>query len=179
MPELIARTPLQGVDPLELAGCRLSEWLPGPITSVAPLRGLDGALKKLGLRFPQPGEVVEGRDCRLVWTGRAQAFLIGAAAEGLASHAALTDQSDGWAGLALEGLGAEAVLARIVPVDLRLSAFPAGRAARVPFNHMSSVLIRAAEARFELLVFRSMARTAWHEVETAMAMLAARARVAP
>jgi len=39
---------------------------------------------------------------------------------------------------------------------------------------MNAVILRTGDYAFELMVFRSMARTAWHEVETAMQMLAAR-----
>jgi sarcosine oxidase subunit gamma len=181
--ELIARSPLWDQAPLTLAGCTLSEALPGPITSVAPFRGqraaVDGALGALGLGFPAPGEVLAAGQARMVWTGRDQAFLVGVEPlAALAPHAALTDQSDGWAVLALAGPGAEAVLARIVPIDVRAAAFPPGRSARVPFNHMQSVLIRREADAFEVMVFRSMAQTAWHEVETAMRGLAARLAIA-
>jgi sarcosine oxidase subunit gamma len=40
---------------------------------------------------------------------------------------------------------------------------------------MSSILMRPGPQSFEMLVFRSMARTAWHEAEVAMRALAARA----
>jgi sarcosine oxidase subunit gamma len=40
---------------------------------------------------------------------------------------------------------------------------------------MSSILMRPGPQSFEMLVFRSMARTAWHEAEVAMRTLAARA----
>ena len=179
MPELIATSPLDGRGPLVRAGTTLSEAPFRPVTSVAPLAGQDKALaralKALGLTFPAPNSFVAAGEARLVWTGRDQAFLIGVAAEGLAPHAALTDQSDGWATLVLAGPAAEAALARIVPIDLRAGAFPVGAAARVPFNHMACVLMRIGADCFEVMVFRSMARTAWHEAEAALTALAARA----
>lgn len=179
MPDLIARSPLAGRGLLTSGGLTLSEIALGPITSIAPLRGqekaLAKALKTLGLGFPAPNRFSQSAAARLVWTGRDQAFLIGAPPDGLAPFAALTDQSDGWAALRLDGAGAEAVLARIVPLDLRLAQFAPGHALRAPFNHMSSVVMRRSAYTFELLVFRSMARTAWHEVEAAMTAIAARA----
>jgi sarcosine oxidase subunit gamma len=179
VPDLIATSPLDGRAPLLRAGTALSEVPFRRITSVAPFAGQDKALAKalktMDLSFPAPGRFVEAGVARMVWTGRDQAFLIGADPERLAPCAALTDQSDGWATLSLSGPVAEAVLARIVPVDVRLSVFPPGHAARVPFNHMSSVLMRTGAETFEVMVFRSMARTAWHEAETALTALAARA----
>ena len=64
---------------------------------------------------------------------------------------------------------------RLYALDLRLQVFAVGMAARAPMNHMQSVLMRTAPYAFDLLVFRSMARTAWHEVEAAMKTLGARA----
>ena len=66
------------------------------------------------------------------------------------------------------------VLMRHVPLDLRLHAFPVGRAVRAPLGHMSAILLRESEESFLVLTFRSMARTAWHEVETALRTVAAR-----
>jgi heterotetrameric sarcosine oxidase gamma subunit len=179
VPDLVAKSPLAGRAALTLAGVTLAEADLGQITSVAPFMGQDkalaGALKALGLSFPAPNQVSSKGDARLVWTGRDQAFLIGAAPQGLDGLAALTDQSDGWAALRLDGPGAGDVLARLYPLDLRAAAFPVGRVARAPLNHMSSILMRPGPQSFEMLVFRSMARTAWHEAEVAMRALAARA----
>jgi heterotetrameric sarcosine oxidase gamma subunit len=88
--------------------------------------------------------------------------------------AALTDQSDGWAVLSVSGAGAVDALARWVPLDLRLTAFPVGKAMRTQLIHMNVVILRGGDHAFEIMVFRSMARTAWHEIEAAMQMLAAR-----
>ena len=128
MPDLIAKSPLAGRAALTLAGVTLAEADLGQITSVAPFKGQDRALAKalraLGLSFPAPNQVSSKGDVRLVWTGRDQAFLIGAAPQGLDGLAALTDQSDGWAALRLDGPGAGDVLARLYPLDLRVAAFP-------------------------------------------------------
>lgn len=175
MPKLIAKTPLSGLWPVTHRDLSLSEVALDRITSVAPFRGqekaLAKALKPLGLVFPAPNSFAEKAGVRLVWTGRDQAFLINAALETPA--AALTDQSDGWACLRLEGAGAADVLMRLYPLDLRAQAFAPGQAARAGLNHMASVLMRT-ETAFELLVFRSMARTAWAEIAEAMQHVAAR-----
>jgi heterotetrameric sarcosine oxidase gamma subunit len=177
VPDLIAKSPLDGHAPLTFGGVTLAEVGVGPITSVAVHR--DGAktvakaLKPLGLTFPAPNSFAEAKDARIVWTGRDQAFLIGVAAPNLPG-AAVTDQSDGWAVLGLRGVGAVDTLARLVPLDLRLPAFPVGKAARTQVNHMNAILLRTGDYDFEIMVFRSMAATAWHEVAAAMQVLAAR-----
>ena len=178
MPELIAKSPLSGVWPVAHGGLRLSEHLLGRVTSIAILprqaKTVARALKPLGLAFPAPNRFVAADQASLVWTARDQAFLIGVAMPDTAG-AALTDQSDGWAALRLEGPNADGTLMRLYPLDLRAGSFPVGTAARAPLNHMQSILTRTSPYAFDIMVFRSMARTAWHEVEAAMKTMAARA----
>ena len=178
MPSLIAKSPLAGPAPVTLAGVTLSEIVLDRMTSVAPLDGqkkaFAAALKTLGLGWPEPNRFTAHASARMVWTGRDQAFLIGPAPDPLAPFAALTDQSDGWACLGLSGPGSESVLARLIALDLRPSAFAPGSAARTALNHMSAILMRVDAQRIELLVFRSMAQTAWHEITAAMQAIAAR-----
>lgn len=175
--DLIATSALEGLVPVTHGALTLTDATPARLTSAAPFKGKGGAvtkaLKPLGLSFPAPNGVVEGKGGRIVWFGPGQALLIDADPARLAGLAALTDQSDGWVGLRLEGQGADRALARLIPIDLRTAAFGPGAAARAPLNHMMAVVMRAGEA-IEILVFRSMARTAVHEIETAMASLAAR-----
>ncbi len=182
MPELIAKTALFGRAPLTLANTELAEVDHGVITSIAVLPGLgkavDKMLKPLGFSFPNPNSFTVKAAAMLVWTGRDQAFLIGADAPALGDTAAVTDQSGGWVSLRLAGPQAEAALMRHVPMDLRAAAFPVGMAARAPLNHMQMILLRLAADEFRVMVFRSMARTAWHEIEMALRTLAARAKVA-
>lgn len=162
---------------MTLAGVTLAEVDVGAITSVGILPGgakaVAKGLKMLGFAMPEPGTFAERKGARIVWTGRDQAFLTGVEAL-LPEGAALTDQSDGWAVLAIGGPGAVDVLARLVPMDLRLGAFPVGRVLRTQLNHMNVVILRVGDHAFEIMGFRSMARTAWHELEAAMQMLAAR-----
>lgn len=173
MADLIAKTPLWGKAAVALAGVELAEVELGQITSVAPFAGQEKALAAAlkPLVFPAPNRVSAKGAARLVWTGRGQAFLIGAAPGDWGGLAALTDQSDGWACLSVRGEGAVDVLARLIPLDLR--AMAEGSCARSSLGHMAMILIRVTDG-FELLVFRSMARTAWHELEAAMKMRAAR-----
>jgi heterotetrameric sarcosine oxidase gamma subunit len=161
---LIAKSPLWGQAPLVSAGVTLAEVELGQVASIAPF---DMAVPG----FPAPNKVVVDGATRLVWTGRGQAFLIGGPVGDWAEVAAVTDQSDGWAGMSLLGAGAVDVLARLVPVDLRRLAV--GDCARSQLGHMAVIVIAVAGG-FELLVFRSMAQTAWHELATAIKMRAAR-----
>lgn len=182
MPELIAKDAYEGRAAVTKAGATLAPVAAGPVWSVALFPGggaaVAGLLEPLGLAFPGPGQVVEQAGRRLVWTGRDQAFLFGDLPPGLDGAAAVTDQSGGWAGLSLTGPGAVAVLARLVAVDLRPAAFPVGRALRTGLNHMAAILRRSGEEAFEIWVFRSMERTAWHEMAEVLDHLEARAALA-
>jgi sarcosine oxidase subunit gamma len=177
VPELIAKSALDG-RALTLGGVTLAEVEVGPITSVAVFPGgaktVAKGLKALGLAMPAANTFAEKNGARIVWTGRDQAFLVGPGPAAL-DGAAVTDQSDGWAVLGVSGPTAVDVLARLVPVDLRLVACPVGTALRSQINHMNAVILRVGDYAFEIMVFRSMARTAWHEIETSLQMVAARA----
>jgi heterotetrameric sarcosine oxidase gamma subunit len=179
VPELIAKGPFDGVEPLVMAGLTLAPVEDGPIWSIALLPGgakaAAKALKPLGLAFPGPGGISEKAGLRLVWTGRDQAFLFGDLPAGLEGAAVVTDQSGGWAGVTLTGPGAARALGRLVAVDVRLAAFPVGGVVRTGLNHMSAVILRTGEDAFEIRVFRSMARTCWHELAEVLRHLGARA----
>lgn len=176
MPELIAKSALDGRS-LTVGSVVLSEIEVGPITSIAAFPGeattVAKGLKRLGLAMPEPNAMLVKDGARIIWTGRDQAFLIGVAAPDL-EGVAVTDQSDGWAVLSLSGADAVDVLARQLPIDLRLSAFPVGQVLRTQVNHMNAIVLRLDATTFQIMVFRSMARTAWHELEDAMHMVSAR-----
>lgn len=179
MPDLIAKSALEGKS-VTLGSVTLAEVEVGPITSIALMPGgaksVAKGLKPLGLTFPAPNTMVAKKGARLIWTGRDQAFLTGIAAPVL-EGAAVTDQSDGWTVLSVSGTDSSEVLARLIPLDLRLAVFPAGRVFRTQLNHMNVILLRAAATTFEIMVFRSMARTAWHELDAAIEQIAARAKL--
>lgn len=174
MPDLIAK-PALGHAPLTLAETTLAEAAWAPIHSISPFPGQEKtvakALKAIGLSFPKPNTWAEKAGQRIVWTGRDQAFLIGAEVPP-DLPAAITDQSDGWVTLTLSGPQARAVLSRLVPLDLR--AMTSGDAARSALNHMPLILIVEGPDSFALMTFRSMARTAWHELSETLLKIEAR-----
>lgn len=179
MTRLIAKTPLDGMAPVKADGATLSEAAIGRITSVAPFRGRETAVSTalkaaFGFGFPGPNQTAAEGAARIVWSGQGQAFLIGVAPpEGLADLAALTDQTDGWAILHLEGARAEAALARLVPLDLRAARFKRGQTARTMLFHMTCGITRVGAQKFEIMVLRSFGRTAAHDLEVAIRSVAA------
>ena len=180
MAELVAKSPCAGLLPLEIGAVKVTEEDLGVITALMPYKGQEKPLSMAlqaahGMAFPGPNRATGKAGARAVWMGREQALLMGPEVDaGLAEHAALIDQSDAWAAVRLEGAGAEAVLARLVPVDLRGAVFKRGHTARSQVAHMSGSVTRVGERAFLILVFRSMAATLVHDLKTAMEAVAAR-----
>jgi len=179
--ELIAKAALDLVAPVAVDGARLVCAAPGMITAIMPYGGAEAALSKAlqaahGMAFPAPNRATGKLGARCVWTGRAQAMLIGpGAGPALAAHAAIADQSDGWAIVTLQGAQAVAVLARLTPLDLRDLEFKRGHTARSELRHMPVSITRVGVRTFDIMVFRSMAQSALHELESAMKRVAAQA----
>lgn len=177
MVKLSAKTPLEGMLPVHVAGCSLSELTPDAITSITPqtgrLKQVSDAMKKThGLTFPGPNRATGNNQTRCIWFSGGQAMLLGPAPKSI-ENAALSDQSDGWAVTRLQGIDAEAVLARLVPVDLRRGVFKRGHSVRTVLFHMPVSITRTATDAFDIMVFRSMAVTAVHELKVAMSSVAA------
>lgn len=178
--EIVSKTPCAGLLPLEIGTVSVVEHDPGQLTSIAPYRGAQDAtseaLKKAhGLEFPAANRTTGADGARAIWFGRDAALLMGPACDpALAGTAALTDQSDAWACVTISGVGAEDVLARLVPVDLREVRFERGHTARTLIMHMNGSVTRTGPDRFLILVFRSMAQTLVHDLKQAMEAVAAR-----
>jgi len=176
---LIANSPFGELLPLQVGRCDLSELVVGPITSISVQKGQEKAvsaqLKKThGLGFPAANRATAKGDTRCIWVGPGQALLLGKAPKAI-KGATRTDQSDGWAVMRLEGSDAEAALARLVPVD-RASVFKTGHAAKTLLFHMPLSVIRSSTTAFDLMVFRSMAQSAVHDLSQAMKSVAALSR---
>lgn len=180
MDNLVAKSPCAELLPLTVGGTTAIEMDAGAMTMLSPRKGRADALNKAmqagyGLGYPAPNSAGVSGDVRAIWFGHSSAMLVGAVPdEGLSQNAALVDQSDAWAVVRLEGAGAEDVLARLVPVDLRLVSFPVGATARSKIGHMSGSVTRVGEDAYWLMVFRSMAETLVHDLKSAMEAVAAR-----
>ncbi|MDW3222447.1 MAG: sarcosine oxidase subunit gamma [Paracoccaceae bacterium] len=180
MVELVAKGPCAGLLPMSVADLTLAELDLGQLTSIAPFSGQENAVAKAlktahGVGLPRPNRSSDKEGARAIWFGRGAILLAGPAPDaGLANIAAVVDQSDAWACVTLSGEGAEDVLARLVPVDLRASKFKPGHTARSQIGHMNGSITRTGADVFLILVFRSMASTLVHELKEAMEGVAAR-----
>lgn len=172
MADLIALTPCAGLLPLTIGGITMTEIAPDVLTSVAPHKGQKNAVSQalkaqVGAGLPY----VNRRNGAVTWFGHGVWMVAGAVT---LDGAAVTDQSDAWAVVAINGDGVEAVLTRLVPVDLRAAEFKVNHAAKTMLAHLSVTIIRTAPDAFEIWAMRSMAKTLVHDVATAMQGVAAR-----
>lgn len=180
MADLIARLPYEGVLPLTIGAVTLDHEDLGALTSLAPFKGrkaaLNDALKAAhDLSLPAPLRSSGKAGARVLWFGRSHYLLAGPEPDAsLGQVAALTDQSDAWCVVRLSGAGAVDALARLVPVDLRPAVFKRGHTVRTQVQHMSASITRVGDDGFVILVFRSMAKTLVHDLQTAMEAVAAR-----
>lgn len=178
MAELIAKTPLGDMASVTIGTCTLTEVDLGTLTSISPYRGASMAERfkaAQDMAWPAPNRATGKSGARAIWFGRDMVLLVGPKPDPtLAEHAALTDQSDAWTTVTLSGDRAEDVLARVVPLDLSAAQFKRGHTARSQILHMSGSITRIRADTFLLMVFRSMAGTLLHDLERAMASVAAR-----
>ncbi|MEL7116811.1 MAG: sarcosine oxidase subunit gamma family protein [Pseudomonadota bacterium] len=176
MVKLVAKSPAAGLLPITLGDLTLTEVFPDAITSVKPFKGqekaVSAALKdQVGAAWPAIGRAT-GRDgARVAWAGLGEALVLGPSLS--FEGAAVVDQTDGWVVLRLEGPDVPAVLARLTPLDLRDSRFKTGDAARSLLGHMTCLFLRTGAKRYKMVLFRSMAATAVHELHRAMESVSA------
>lgn len=179
MTDLKVKSPFEGRLPVTHSNVSLSEMDAGWITSLMPFAGqkkaASDALKIAhGMAFPMPGRATGRAGGRAIWSGQGQAFLLGPKADiSLSETTAMTDQSDGWVVMVLEGAGARDVLARLCPLDFRPQVFKRGHTARSLIGHMNASVTRIGAQAYMIMIFRSVALTAVHEITDAMKSTAA------
>lgn len=180
MVKLMPKSPCDGLLPLTIGTLTASAPDPGVLTSLAPFKGRKAALSDAlqsahGMALPKPNRATGKQGARALWFGQGTALLMGPQPdEALAHHAALTDQSDAWAVVRLDGSGARDVLARLTPIDLRARVFKRGHTARTDLQHMMGSITRTGEDAYQIMVFRAFAETLVHDLKTAMETVAAR-----
>ena len=178
--DLVSKSTCDGLLPITVGSVALSEVVPEAVTSVTAFKGqgktVSAAIEaEHGLKMPAPNRSTGNAKLRAIWTGPNQALLIGGPITGdLSVSASMTDQTDAWCIVRLEGDQSVEVLARLTPIDLRSSKFKRGHTAKTDLMHMMASITKTGANAFEIMVFRSMAKTLVHDLTTAMESLAAR-----
>jgi len=149
---------------------------PAPELARLALRGDASALgAAFGLALPaQPCRAVEADGRAALWLGPDEWLLLAPPgtldADVPVADAAVVDVGHRQVGLVLEGPGAADALAAGCPLDLHLTAFPAGMCTRTVFGKAEIVLWRQDSARFHVEVWRSFAAYVHGLLERAMAV---------
>lgn len=82
----------------------------------------------------------------------------------LSGQASIADQSHGRVRIGISGAAVEAALAKGTAVDLHPWQFPVGRSAMTLIGHISALITRTGDTRFEILVLRGFAESLWDEL---------------
>ena len=148
----------------------------GLATFIAPEGGIvrvaDALKQRLGLDLPTTPAIGTSATHEVIWSGPGQWLLRAQERAGfsdllaaLSPHAAVSDQSDARAALALSGPRIRDVLAKGCMVDLHPRAFPVGTVALTSIAHIGVHLWRAEDGPdgpvFEIMVARSMVGSFW------------------
>lgn len=177
MDSLSPISPCAGLLPMTIGALTIAEYEAGTILSVSPFSSVSQSKleRALGMPFPTPGQSLVNGSTRCIWAGQGEALLIGAPPTAkLGTYAAVVDQSDAWALVTLCGAGGADALARLVPVDMRLSRFAVDATVRTQVGHMNASITRLDMETYLIAVFRSMAGTLVHDLQRALEAVAAR-----
>ncbi len=178
-PDLFARDPVYGL-PKTAGRCELRLVQPAAIATLAPFRGQGMAvadvlksLWKTGL--PKTGKTRTSKAATLFWSAPGQWLVTGdfdpaTLAQTLDGIAAVTDQSDAWAVLHLNGADATNILHRLTSLDI--NALATGDIARTEVARLAGIL-RPLETGFEIWLPRSAARWGVEKITDAMQRVAA------
>ncbi|MGC6454867.1 MAG: sarcosine oxidase subunit gamma [Candidatus Puniceispirillaceae bacterium] len=162
-----------------IGGIRIAEIAAPVLASLAMRQG-----KALGFRraaagafageLPAPGTSSGDANRRVIWMGPDQYLVEGMAgaelADAFGANAAVTDQSDAWAGFEISGATCVSMLERLCSADSR--RMTAGDATRTPMHHMHCVLVcRQAGTEFVVYGPRSAAASLHHALCAAAASL--------
>lgn len=128
--------------------------------------------EKTGLSFPDAGTTQrDGDNIALLGLGADQCFMVThahhqdpvtAAAAITGATAYLTDQSDSWVVVSIEGASALLALERICPVDLSDAVFTENSVVRTSMEHLSVIVERPQPAQYRLYSPRSSAHSFLH-----------------
>ena len=181
----LEETPPLGGFAQKAKGAQLLEEAGAAMAAVTIRNGREKAFAKafaktFGGSPPGPTGAVAAKGQTVVASAQGQVFvlmettpaeLLANLEKAFASTATVTDQSDGWARLALTGPRAVEALERLAMVDLSDEAFGVGSAARTVFEHCTAILIRGRPAqgesrRYTILTPRSSAASLLHALTT-------------
>ncbi|WP_265518049.1 sarcosine oxidase subunit gamma [Nitratireductor luteus] len=164
-------------------GIRLSEATPAGIVEACAWPGMEQALrnaigKATGLRVGAAANAAaSNKDAAALCIGPSR-YLVRSArrdlfermqAEVAPETGTVTDLSHGRTCIRVEGNACEWMLSKLFAVDFHLTTFPADTGLATAHHDIFAQIHRSGEDRFEIFVFRSLARAFWRELREAAA----------
>ena len=171
--KLLEKSAAEGLLPIKVSNTSIVEVDDLILTSITPLKNkadkLADLLKKShGLSLPNKGRSTGREGGRALWFGQ-HTLLVGPKPDGkLSKFGILTDQSDAWVTLRMNGDLIEDALMGLCPVDLRMKEFKRGNVVRTSLQHVNVTLHRIGPNTIDLYGFRSMAQTICHELKSSL-----------
>jgi len=167
---------LAGLLPVQHGAITLAAAPQTELWAVAPFGPAATLARLFATDLPAPGRSAPWSGGLLLWAGWQRWFVTGGLPDGVAKVAATTAQTDAWAVLRLTGPAPETVLARLVPVDLRMLHFGTGAVARTLLGQIAVLIHRpqTAPEALELWLPRSMAAHGLQSLREAMRAQVAR-----
>ena len=140
-----------------------------------------GLKKATSLSLPVPRQIEQAGALSIAWMSPDEALLIGPEEEvsevlplldaALKNyHAMVVDVSDARAVFAISGGAARSVVAKLAPVDMRVSGFPVAEIRRTRFGQIAAAMWLPAEAEIRVICFRSVARFMFKQLCVAAAI---------
>lgn len=179
---LTEKSPLDGRD-VSRAGCRIRELPSASLYSLAIPLGDDAAFEA-GLKQKLRVDMPDARNARLTETIVAMRLApdqvmvldldgsdLRAAVGDLSVFAYVTEQTGSWCVIELSGVGVQAVLERLCPIDTAPDAFPVGAFARTVMEHMGAIILRKDPKTFILMSASSSAQSFWHALDVTLGYL--------
>ena len=141
--------------------------------AVQPDAALASIKNTLGAAWPATGQCSISGDgkFRLLGLAADQVFTIftdNTVMPALDETAYITNQTDSWVTLHLEGALARTALERVCPIDLHPTVFPAGHVTRTSMEHLAAIIMCEAENDYLLLSPSSSAESFLHAIETSL-----------
>ena len=178
---LQATTPLDGRS-VTIGQTALWVMADRPLYSLSvPLGGdsdFEAALaSNYGLSRPKAGQFVEAGGYRLCGLAQDQFFMMAlepqtpeesALKSKMGDAAYVTDQSDSWVTLQLNGELAFSAMERICPINMAPDVFSPGSLARTSMEHLSAIIMAESGGGFTLISPISSAESFWHAVECSL-----------
>lgn len=176
-PLLGAAAPPRAPSPSGPAPLRLSETRPAGLTQLAGWEGFDAAAAALlgGVGFADAGDYRIARESGGLILFRIGPDKLWLLSEGPSLDAATPederlvalDLGHARTRLVVDGPAAEALLARLAPIDFRRDALPPGGFVQTGVHHVGVLIHRRSQERFDLLTPVTWARSLWESISVA------------